>query len=159
MDVYFMRHGQAASSDEWTGDDRSRPLVAHGENVVTRVARRLAEVGVRPDIVITSPYLRALQTATIAVQTMGVGSSPRQDERLVPGFDLAAFREMLEEVSGARSLMLVGHESDFSVVIGQVIGGGRVVMKKAGVALVEIPDPSKPSGRLVWLLAPALLPG
>ena len=88
-----------------------------------------------------------------------MGSSPRQDERLVPGFDLPAFREILEEVSGARSLMLVGHESDFSVVIGQVIGGGRVVMKKAGVALVDVPDPSMPSGRLVWLLAPALLPG
>ena len=115
----------------------------------------------RPDIVITSPYLRALQTATIAVQTMGVGSSPRQDERLVPGFDLAAFREMLEEVSGS-SLADAGgaRERLQRRDLGQVIGGGRVVMKKAGVALVEIlPDPSMPSGRLVWLLGACPPPG
>jgi phosphohistidine phosphatase len=55
--------------------------------------------------------------------------------------------------------MLVGHEPDFSRTIADLIGGGRVVMKKGGLARVDLESVDPPSGALVWLLAPKVMTG
>ena len=152
-----MRHAAAAPEEGWAGDDESRPLTKRGREVTLKVARWLAAIGARPDLVLTSPYVRAVQTAAIVAESAAGVDVPVLDERLVPGFGISELREMLEAHASAGALMLVGHESDFSVVIGELIGGGRVTMKKASVALVDIPGPPLASGRLVWLVTPSLL--
>ena len=154
-----MRHSAAVPEDEWPGDDRSRPLTKRGREVARQVARRLAEMGADLDIVLSSPYVRATQTAAIVAKIAASVDVPALDERLVPGFGVGELREILAQHSDAAALMLVGHESDFSVVIGEIIGGGRVTMKKAGVALVDVSSPPLPEGRLVWLATPAVLVG
>ena len=78
------------------------------------------------------------------------------DERLVPGFDADALRAILAE-NPAEKLMLVGHDPSFSNVIAKVIGGGSIVLRKGGLARLDIEDLTTPSGRLVWLATPSLL--
>jgi phosphohistidine phosphatase len=79
------------------------------------------------------------------------------DRRLGPGFDIEQLAAILRDHASARALMLVGHEPSFSETISALIGGGRVVCKKGGLACVDLPDVSNLSGELLWLIPPRLL--
>ena len=87
------------------------------------------------------------------------GSAARlvTDGRLAPGFGAKHLAAIMAEHRGARGLMLVGHEPDFSTVISACIGGGRIECKKGGLARVDIEDPTTLAGLLVWLLPPRVL--
>jgi phosphohistidine phosphatase len=156
MDLYFLRHGPAGAKGAWDGDDADRPLTDRGRELTLRVAQRLAASGVTVDAVVTSPYARALQTAQIAAETLGA-AAPETDELLRPGFDLHGLAAILQRHADAERLMLVGHEGDFSSAIGQLVGSADLVLRKAGVAMVEIPDPVAPHGTLRLLVPPSLL--
>jgi phosphohistidine phosphatase SixA len=64
---------------------------------------------------------------------------------------------LLTDYAACSKLLLVGHEPDFSTVIGQLIGAGRIVCKKGGLARVDLKSPHELPGELVWLLPPRLL--
>ena len=156
MVVYFLRHGPAGSRSEWEGPDGLRPLTDDGRKAVGRAAEALARAGVVVDAILTSPLVRARQTAEIAAAALGVVHDDLvDDERLAQGFGKAALADILAEHRGQRALMVVGHEPDFSATIADLTGGS-VVMKKAGVARVDL-DPAAMRGELVWLLAPRIL--
>lgn len=152
--LYFLRHGKATARAEWDGDDALRPLTPEGEEEVRRVAARLAALGVAPDAIASSPLARARRTAELAAEALGV--PPVFDERLAPGFDTADLTGILAAGGRRDAVMLVGHEPDFSDVVGELTGG-RVVCKKGGVARVDVEGSSLDGGRLVWLLPPFVL--
>ena len=108
-------------------------------------------------LILSSPLLRALKTAEIVAESLGLQDSLLTDKRLSPGFDLPALREILADHAEVGALLLVGHEPDFSETIAACIGGGRVECKKGGLARVDITDPLKPRGSLLWLLPPRVL--
>ncbi len=157
MDVYFLRHGLAVDRDEWRGPDGARPLTDEGREKTRRAARTLDRLGVRPQAIVTSPLVRARQTAEIVAKRLGLEKALGEDPRLGPGFAAAALPAVLEPFAAAAAVLLVGHEPDFSVAIGETIGGADLVMKKGGLALVAVPDPAKPRGTLQWLLPPRVL--
>jgi phosphohistidine phosphatase len=76
---------------------------------------------------------------------------------LAPGFDLTKLTAIVRDLPNVKELMVVGHEPDFSQTITSLIGGGRIVMKKGGLARVEILSIEPLAGQLVWLLAPKVL--
>jgi len=154
VELLFLRHGPAGSRTEWTRPDAERPLTDQGRAVVRRAAALLADADVRVDAVITSPYARARETAEIAADELGASDRLVDDERLTPGFDRDGLAGVIADHSGAGCLMLVGHEPDFSETIG-ALTGGDVVVKKAGIARVDV-DEHTLRGRLLWLLAPVL---
>ena len=156
MRVYFLRHGPAGA-DMWSGPDEDRPLTDDGRGLVESVCARLAAVGVTAEAVLTSPYARALQTAEIAADRLGVRDRLEEDPRLASGFGMRELRAILSEHATSEALLLVGHEPDFSETVGALIGGGAVKLKKAGLARVDVPDPAVAKGVLVWLAQPALL--
>jgi phosphohistidine phosphatase len=156
MELYFLRHGPAGAREAWDGDDADRPLTDRGRELTRRVATRLAATGLTLDVVVTSPYVRALQTAEIAAEALG-SAAPETDELLRPGFDLRGLAAILQRHAGVQRLMLVGHEGDFSSAIGQLVGSADLVLRKSGVAMVELPDPAVPRGTLRWLAPPLLL--
>lgn len=159
MRVYFLRHGPAGDPG-YEGPDSLRPLTADGRAVVAEVAASLARDGVTADVVLTSPYTRATQTAAIAAEALGLSGVVEEDPRLESGFGMRELREILAERSSAEAVLLVGHEPDFSETIGELIGGGAVKLKKAGFARVDVPHPAEAAaGVLVWLLQPAVLRG
>lgn len=152
--LYFLRHGKAVARAGWADADGLRPLTDDGEDEVRRVAARLAALGVTPDVLVSSPLVRARRTAELAGEELGL--SPVLDDRLAPGFDGARLAGIVADLRPRDAILLVGHEPDFSAVVGGLTGG-RVVCKKGGVARVDVDDAGLGGGRLVWLLPPSVL--
>lgn len=148
MQLYFLRHGEA-DWPGWTKPDDERPLTDFCRKEVRQVGKFLVRLKVNPDLVVSSPLPRALQTAEIAAEQLK--TKLRQDEALEPGFGISELSAVLKR-HPAKVLMLVGHEPDFSSVI-SALTGGFLKMSKAGVALIDI-DPETEKGRLLWLFPP-----
>jgi len=157
MQLLFLRHGLAEARETWVGDDGERPLTDQGRKALKRTAARLVDFGLVPELVVTSPLVRARETAEIAAAGLGVSDLLVEDARLAPGFDALRLRAILEERPVSGAIMLVGHEPDFSDTIAELIGGGRIVCKKGGLARVDVADAGLRGGELVWLLPPRAL--
>jgi phosphohistidine phosphatase len=157
--LYFMRHADAGDPAEFPGIDADRPLSEIGVRRTRRTATHLAAGAVRPDLVLTSPYLRAVETARILADGLGVPDAVRIEPALAPGFDIVALKGLLAEFGGTGRIVLVGHEPGFSRVIGALIGGGLVEMKKGAIARIDVFDQETPCGELKWLVTPTVLLG
>jgi phosphohistidine phosphatase len=155
--LYFLRHGQAGNRDEWQGDDSARPLTTDGKRRMQREAAAIRALGVSPDVILSSPLVRAQQTAEIVATGLDLRDRLVMDPRLGPGFDPRQLKALLAAHRDASTLLLVGHEPDFSETISRLIGGGRLDVKKGGLALVELEDRASLAGRLLWLLPPRML--
>ena len=152
MILYFLRHGLAGDREAWQGDDQERPLTKKGVLQMKRTAKAFKKMGVKADAILSSPMKRAVQTAEIAAKTLEVDVI--LDERLGYGFGKEALSLLIAEHPQANSLMLVGHEPDFSSMVSALIGGGDIMMKKGGLARVDLKEGSELKGQLVWLLPP-----
>ena len=148
MQLYFLRHGEA-DWPGWTKPDDERPLTDFGKKEARQVAKFLSRLNVKPDLILTSPLPRALQTAEAAAEQLKAKLC--QDEALEPGFGISELSTVLKR-HRSKVLMLVGHEPDFSSVI-SALTGGFIKMSKAGVALIDF-DPETEKGRLLWLFPP-----
>ena len=158
LKLFFLRHGRADRDQFHGGDDRLRPLVDEGKRRTHLSAGFLAELGLTDlEVVLTSPLVRARQTADIAATRLGLSSDVVEDSRLGFGFDGRALMAMLNDLPGdPRRIMLVGHEPGLSHVIGELTGGD-VVMRKGALARVDLHATSPLAGELVWLLQPRVL--
>lgn len=139
--IWLLRHGDAESD---AADDASRRLTREGARQAEAAGRALAALGTKVDACLTSPKLRARETAEIACHFLGV--EPEAADALRSGdFDPT-------EVGGGRGdVLLVGHEPDFGRAI-QATTGARVKLSKGAVAGID-------DGTLVALLQPDLLRG
>jgi phosphohistidine phosphatase len=148
--IYFLRHGEADWPD-WKKSDDERPLTEKGKAEMHEVGAFLANLSVKPDAVLTSPLPRASQTAEIAARYLDAESV--EDDLLAPGFGRAELKKLLKKRNN-QSVMVVGHEPDFSEAVGKLTGA-RVKLSKAGIALVEV-DPDLRCGKLLWLFPPKI---
>ena len=148
MYLYFLRHGEA-DWPNWKKPDDERPLTQSGKKEMREVARFLRRLKVRPSAIVTSPLPRAAQTAEIAADCLK--AKLRKDDSLAPGFGVGELRALLKR-RHADSLMIVGHEPDFTDVISELTGAS-LKLSKAGVALVDV-DSESERGRLLWLFPP-----
>jgi phosphohistidine phosphatase len=158
MELYFLRHGTADRRSEWQGDDGLRALTEDGAAGVRRVVKVLAAGGLKLDAIVSSPLVRARQTADIAAEGLKHAPGVIEDQRLANGLDKQRLAGLLGDLGQPQRVMLVGHEPDFSLTIGQITGGS-VVCKKGGVVRVDVVDPKALRGRLVWSLPPKLVGG
>ena len=102
--IWFLRHGDAEDGD---GDDWARELTEKGSRQSKAAGKALAALGVEIDACLTSPRIRALQTAELACEPLGI--EPEIAEELSGGdFDPASL------AAGRGNVLLVGHEPDFS---------------------------------------------
>ena len=116
--------------------------------------RRL-ELGL--DRIITSPLLRARQTAEIVAVELKRKDRLVMDSRLAPDFGPERLVEILRDNQDVRDLMLVGHEPSMSTTIGRLIGGGTIELRNGGLARTDVPNPAQLNGELEWLLPPRVL--
>jgi phosphohistidine phosphatase len=155
-ELYLLRHAHAGDPEGWTGDDAARPLSAKGERQSERLGAFLAGVGFRPDAVISSPKVRARQTADIVAGHLGV--EVRLDDRLAGGFDATTVDSILADLGGPSRPVLVGHDPDFSDLLGWLARAGGLTMKKGAFARVDVVGPvASGQGTLRWLVPPDLL--
>ncbi len=154
MQLLLLRHGPAEPKSHWKGADAERPLSAEGCLQVKDVAASLAKLTVCPDLILTSPYARARETAEIVAGCCNIPDRLMPDERLAPGFGTKQLAKLLKAHGDRKVLVLVGHEPDLSDLVRTLTGGGRVAIRKAAVAQIHLPDPSELKGRLVALIVP-----
>jgi len=156
MKLYFQRHG-LADWPNWTKPDDERPLTSEGIERLKAQAKTLQKLDLAVDTILSSPLPRAKQTADLVAERLGV--TVTINPILVPGFNFAKLTQLLKNFANTESLMLVGHEPDFSTCITSLIGGGRIELKKGGLARLDVYLGEPPRGQLVWLAAPRLLVG
>jgi len=148
MKICFLRHGEADWPD-WDKPDDERPLTDRGRREMRRVAKFLDRLEFSVDAILTSPLPRASQTAEIVAQRLCIGM--QIEPKLAHGFSLERLRQMVGKVEG-ESVMVVGHEPEFSAVI-EKLTGGIVKISKGGIALVDA-NRGCTSGKLLWLFSP-----
>jgi phosphohistidine phosphatase len=160
--VYLIRHGIAADPEAYERD-QDRPLTTKGRAKTKAVAGQLKALSLAFDEILTSPLVRARQTAEILLKA-NLASHLTVDETLAP---MGSFTDWLDWLNtwrqgGTNVLALVGHEPDLSqwaelLILGDVQGVFQ--LKKAGIIGIEIPDDIDPIGNgiLFWLTPPRLL--
>ena len=117
-----------------------------------RAAKTLAAWGLDLDVIVTSPLLRAKQTAAIVAEQFRLRDRLVEDARLGGGFGPVILADVLAEHGAANAVMLVGHEPAMSRIVGQIVGGAAVEFKPASLACIELALPSSAHGTLNWLI-------
>lgn len=143
-DLWLLRHGDAEPD---APTDAERRLTPKGERQARAAGAALAAEGVRFAAVFASPRVRALDTARLACEALGI--EPVVHEPLSGGFDAEEARSLLQ----GEPVLLVGHEPDFSQIVADLTGG-RIDLKKGGIAVVRVEGTR---GELRVLLRPAEL--
>lgn len=160
MRIYLMRHAAAVPrGTPGYSKDAQRPLTGEGLLQSRGVARGLKRLKIPVDLVLTSPLLRAAQTAEQVAKEMGKGLRVRECPELQPDQPVQRASQALKEAEGAQHVLLVGHEPHLSMWMGEMVsprGRARCLMKKGGVACVELDEvpPSPGGGTLRWLMSP-----
>lgn len=156
MQLYFVRHGQAGNRQDWVPrDDALRPLTDEGIARMRQSAETMRKLGLRPDVILTSPLTRARQTADIVAGALGCNVA--EEPGLAPGFDLFTLSTLLQAHPNGEALLLVGHEPDFSETVSALVGGGNVMVKKGSLVRVDLLSLEPLRGVLIWLIPPRLL--
>jgi phosphohistidine phosphatase len=125
--LWLLRHGDA--EDGGGKPDAERELTRKGERQARDAGRALKELGVEIDVCLTSPKVRAHDTAEIACKEL---RAPVEDDDRLSGGDF----DPVEVAEGRGEVMLVGHEPDFSQAVA-LATGSRVKMKKGGLAVID----------------------
>jgi len=162
LDLFILRHGEAEQRVSTEHSDFDRPLTAAGQEEVLGIAKSLNKLGIKFDIVVTSPLKRAHQTAMIAAKVFNNEQRVEEWNELKPEGNRLNLYHKLSQFKEQSSILLVGHEPYLSEVVSELIfegnSSGRIVLKKAGLARIRIISSTpKLQGELIWLLAPSLL--
>ena len=159
MILYLVRHGMAVDrTDPKSPPEAERPLTAKGVQKTRAAALGLAAWGAKPDVLVTSPYVRAAQTAEIFAEALGFSPDKiRVSDSLKPTANPAdTVKEILQWK--AKEMACFGHAPHCDLFIAHLVGarGPFTEMKKAGVACFEH---ASPQGKwmLRWILTPRVL--
>ncbi len=157
MKLLVVRHGIAQPHDTPDVADEERRLTPRGKKRFRKAARGLARIVPRPDVLLTSPLARALETAEITAEAWG-GIKPTPEPLLASG-KAEALLSTLGPHGDEAVIALVGHEPHVSSLVAHLVGGSgeRLPFKKGGAALLQVDGSAPGSGRLIWFLPPRLL--
>ena len=152
MRVTLVRHGEA-ESHAWRDEDRA--LTRRGRADARRVGRALHRQGARFGLIVSSPLVRAVQTAEIVAAATGYRRAILATRVLSPDADAAGVRELLAQHADVRSVALVAHEPILSAVCAVLLGLASVpALKKAEAIRVRLPDDLTQPGRFRWRIDP-----
>lgn len=155
--VHLLRHAHAGDAFDWIGDDDLRPLTKKGRRQSERLGAFLRDNGVRPDVIVSSPKVRAHQTAEIVAEALGM--TVKTDPRLGDSFGKRDLWSVLDE-TGAREVMLVGHDPDFSSLLSYLVDTAGISLRKGALATIDLHTKlGDGDSELCWLVPPELLAG
>lgn len=162
MDLYFMRHGIAEIQEEsGISSDAERPLTAKGIKKLQKVAKGILVLGISFDRVLTSPLLRARQSADLIAKALNMESAVEELPELAPE---SAPRELLSSLGKyheSKALLLVGHQPLLGATVSLLLSKGDeldVRLKKGGLCYIEVEKlPPEGGAALHWMLTPKQL--
>jgi phosphohistidine phosphatase len=157
MELYFLRHATALSKNEaGVSTDAERPLSAEGKKEMKEAAKGMRKLVVSPDLVLSSPYLRARQTAEIAAEVLGFDKKIEFTEILTPDADFKNFNKLLDRFEGDENILFVGHQPALGGFISALVSGDRHILidlRKGGLCRVDTSELGKGElAELEWLL-------
>jgi phosphohistidine phosphatase len=161
MQLYIVRHGIAIDrEDPNCPPDPERFLTEEGIEKTRQAAKGTAAISSVPDLMLTSPYVRAYQTAEIFAKALEYPKAKiRKTDFLLPGAEsLQLFRELSKDKDSS-VVFVFGHAPHLDDLLATALNSKQHItsLKKAGVALVELKRLVPPSGELLWLSTPKLL--
>lgn len=161
-ELYIMRHGIALTrGSAGISDDAKRPLTPEGKKKTREIARGLARLGFDVDWIVTSPLVRAVETAEIVSESFASSIPSDHAEALRPGGSPEALISFLAKHPNRKRVLVVGHEPDLSEMAARLVGAGRhtnLALRKGGCCLITFSEfPPKSPGQLVWWLTPRVL--
>ncbi len=158
MNLYIIRH--AIAVDEYE-DDSQRPLTDKGKKKMRQIAKGLRALGVDFDLVLSSPYLRAKETAEILADVFKVKADVVFSDNLVPSGDPDLLISEMNEKYNAHSVALIGHEPQLTALVGLLVSENAIVdmsLKKGGVCRLSADDLHHTrKATLEWLITPGIL--
>jgi phosphohistidine phosphatase len=131
VQLVIVRHAEAASGEP----DELRPLTAEGREAARALGQRLESEGIQPDAVLTSPLLRARETAQELARAAGVAAEP--DDRLAPGASAETVRAAAQ--NRGETVIVVGHQPDCSRIAAALSGGDEPPFPPGGMVAIELP--------------------
>ena len=156
-ELYLIRHGVAEERGPAWPDDAERPLTDQGMSRLRKEARGLSRIGVSFDVMLTSPLVRARQTAEIIAAAFDPRPHLVNVDSLAPGAAAQALVTELEKHARRRRIALVGHEPGIGELAARLIGTRRPIeFKKGSVCRIDVDELSGP-GALQWLATPRML--
>ncbi len=161
MQLYIVRHGIAIDrEDPQCPPDPERFLTEEGIEKTKQVAKGLAQIATVPDLILSSPYVRAMQTAEIFAKFLEYPKAKiRRTDLLLPGAEpLQLFRELSKDKDSS-VVFIFGHAPHLDDVLATALNSKHQItaLKKAGAALVELKRVAPPAGELVWVSTPKIL--
>jgi len=164
MNLYILRHAIAADKDSFDQPDSERPLTKEGSEKMRRIAKELKKLKIEFDIILSSPFRRAKETAGIMAEEFHCEEILKFSPHLKVGGDPGELiREINSSYKKSDSILLVGHEPYLSGLISTLVSGKKdlaITMKKGGICKLSFG--SLTYGRcatLEWLMAPAQILG
>jgi len=163
MNLYIIRHAIAVDEGIADFEDSQRPLTDKGRKKMRQIAKGLRSLGVEFDLILSSPYLRAQETAEILEDMFKVKKKIVFSESLVPESEPEKVIAEINESHSVDSLALVGHEPHLSSLIGLLVANTiniDITLKKGGVCHLSVDDLHHAHrATLEWLLTPGILVG
>jgi phosphohistidine phosphatase len=160
MELYLIRHA-IAEEEAPSGDDSQRALAEKGAKKMRQIAKGLRTLGAEFDLILTSPYVRARETAEILADVFKMKKKIEFSDHLVPMADPNLVIAEIKEKYTVDSLALVGHEPYLSTLVSLLVADGAgmdIIFKKGGVCRLSADDLHHTrSATLEWLLTPAVL--
>lgn len=160
MELYLVRHAEAIRlGEQGVTEDEERTLTKKGEEQARKVGAGLAGRGVKPEVILASPLVRARQTAELLAAKWPKAPELQVCPALAPGRKRRKLARVVNDLA-REHVVLVGHEPDLGAWAGWLIGGkkARIELPKAGVAYLHCPyGVEKGGGTLIWLVPPEWL--
>ena len=156
MEVYILRHG-IAEKTRAGGSDAERALTREGRQKLRQVLRLARSAEVNPSLILTSPLVRAVQTAEVAAEIFAYRHAVVRTDALLPSASPQEVWQELRSHKNEPELLLVGHEPLLSQAASHLLGtpGLRIELKKAGLVRLSLDRfGPQPCGVLKWLLTP-----
>ena len=161
MRLYLIRHSNAVEIGEGDYDDSQRPLTEGGCEKMEQIASALRGLGIQPDLIVSSPYVRARQTAEILAKGLNWKQEIQVNAALMPMEPADTIIGEINEKYLVDELVLVGHEPSLSMLIGRLTADNPemyISMKKGGVCCLAADDLRvQRNASLEWLLTPKIL--
>jgi phosphohistidine phosphatase len=159
LELYLIRHGVAAERSDEYPDDSKRPLTSGGISRLRKEAKALDEMEIGFDHIITSPLVRARQTADVFAELLKSKPSLSQSDALAPAGTPAGVMQELAKYLRKGRIALVGHEPNMGELAARLIGARTPLeFKKGAICRIDFDvPPPKGTGQLRWFVTPRML--
>ncbi len=152
MKLHIIRHAEAVDQSSTIPDDY-RYLTCRGRTRFRRVADTLKKCGIDPELIVSSPLVRAVQTAEILAETLRFSGELTILPHLADNFRLPHLKEYLESLTPVRELVIVGHEPDLGLIVGELLDHSPCTIKKGGGVTLKMKlQPEGISSAFLWMV-------